>query len=102
MSSSDNRRAALSAAAARYQKKHLRSFTVRCNRVYDADIIALLEHQPNVSGYLKAMLHDKAAEEGFGGLRRENPSPPINPAARAAESDFKQGDNDDRDSSQDS
>ena len=66
-------------AVSNYVSNHLRSYTFRCNNVYDADIIALLDQQPNVSGYLKALLREEAQKKGFGDLRVVNKKPPINP-----------------------
>ena len=67
-------------AVSNYVSNHLRSYTFRRNNVYDADIIALLDQQPNVSGYLKALLREEAQKKGFGDLRVVNKKPPINPS----------------------
>lgn len=40
-------------AAIEYVREKTRSFVFRCNKKYDADIIAFLESKGNVSGYLK-------------------------------------------------
>lgn len=64
----------------KYVRTHMRTYTVRCNKEYDADIIALLDKQPNVTGYIKAVLRAEAARRGFADLRVENKSRPINPA----------------------
>lgn len=48
-----------------YIKRAQRTYTVRCHKVYDADIIGFLEQQPNVSGYVKSLLREKAAQAGF-------------------------------------
>lgn len=66
-------------AVSNYVRTHMRSYTFRCNNEYDADIIALLEKQPNVSGYVKAVLRDEAQRKGFGDLKTENKRKPINP-----------------------
>lgn len=68
-----------SKAVSNYVKTHMRSYTFRCNNEYDADVIALLDQQPNVSGYVKAVLRDEAARKGFGDLKVENTKKPINP-----------------------
>lgn len=69
-----------SKAVSNYVKTHMRSYTFRCNNEYDADVIALLDQQPNVSGYVKAVLRDEAARKGFGDLKVENTKKPINPS----------------------
>lgn len=63
-----------------YVRNHMRSYTFRCNLNYDRDIITLLDQQPNVSGYVKALLRDEAERRGFGELKVENKKKPINPA----------------------
>lgn len=69
-------------ATTKYTRTHTKTYNIRCNREYDADIIAFLAEQPNVSGYIKSVLHRFAAEAGYGHLRVENNKPPINPKAR--------------------
>lgn len=40
----------------KYVKEHQRSFTFRCHKENDADLIAFLEGKGNVSGYIKGLL----------------------------------------------
>lgn len=51
--------AAQTKAVAKYIKEHQRSFTFRCHRENDADLIAFLEEKGNVSGYLKELVRDE-------------------------------------------
>lgn len=43
-------------ATVKYIKEHTRTFTFRCNKTTDADIIARLSAKDNVSGYLKELI----------------------------------------------
>lgn len=68
-------------ATTKYTRTHTKTYNIRCNKEYDADIIAFLDQQENVAGYIKAMLHRLAAGAGYGHLRVVNTKPPINPKA---------------------
>lgn len=43
-------------AVVKYLKEHQRSFTFRCHKENDADLIEFLEGKGNVSGYIKDLL----------------------------------------------
>lgn len=46
-------------ATTKYIKEKQRSFTFRCHKENDADIIAFLEGKGNVSGYLKELVRSE-------------------------------------------
>lgn len=71
-------------ATTKYTRTHTKDYHIRCNKKYDADIIAFLDQQANVAGYIKAILHRQAEQEGFGHLRVANTRPAINPKAGEA------------------
>ena len=48
-------------ASAKYVRERCRTYVLRCNKEVDADIIALLDEQPNKAGYLKALVRADGA-----------------------------------------
>lgn len=55
--------AAQTKAVVKYVKEHQRSFTFRCHKENDADLIAFLESKGNVSGYIKELLRREMRKE---------------------------------------
>lgn len=49
-------------ASAKYDKEKTRIFTIKLNYNTDADLIALLESQENIQGFIKRMLKMFLAE----------------------------------------
>ena len=48
-------------SSAKYVRERCRTYVLRCNRDSDADVIALLDGQPNKAGYLKALVRADVA-----------------------------------------
>lgn len=42
----------------RYRKGHIRQISLSLNKIHDADIIAHLEKQHNMTGYLKRLIRE--------------------------------------------
>ena len=55
-----------------YMKANCRTYRLQLNREHDKDIIALLEQQTNVNGFLKAVLREYIKTEK-GSVRSSNP-----------------------------
>ena len=43
----------------RYEKKNIKTITVKLNRKYDADILIELERSGNKQGFIKAAIREK-------------------------------------------
>lgn len=80
--------ASKTAAVYKYTRTSTKTYVFRANLKYDQDIIALLEQQPNVSGYIKSVLRGIAAEKGLGDLRGERHSAGINPLTNMINEEF--------------
>lgn len=50
-------------ATVKYIKERTRTFTFRCNKATDADIIARLSAKGNVTGYLKELIRKDASDD---------------------------------------
>ncbi len=49
-------------ATTKYIKEKQTTFVFRCHNDNDADLIAFLKSQPNVSGFLKSLVREKMQE----------------------------------------
>lgn len=54
--------AAQTKATVKYIKDKQTTFVFRCHNEKDADMIAFLKSQPNVSGFLKSLVREKMLE----------------------------------------
>lgn len=54
--------AAQTKATVKYIKEKQTTFVFRCHNERDADMIAFLKSQPNVSGFLKGLVREKMQE----------------------------------------
>lgn len=59
-------KAARYAAQERYRKKTLRQYALRAHKEYDADIIAYLDSQENITGTLKRLIREDIKRNGNG------------------------------------
>ena len=57
--------AAQKRASAKYDQENTVVLTIKLNRRTDADIIAILERQPNKQGFIKALIRAGASPDPF-------------------------------------
>lgn len=63
-STEEDARRAQNAAKARYDKENTKRVKFKLNFKTDADILAKLEAEPNIQGYLKRLIREDIARNG--------------------------------------
>ena len=61
---SEEARRAKNLAKGRYDKENTRPLKLKLNLVHDADIIAKLETEPSMQGYIKRLIREDIARNG--------------------------------------